>query len=187
MAGREKHGAGMLLSRLPLMDENGCHLAVIEAAAGSRNKCKFEPEYGALVLHTVLPLGTSFPYAFGFIPSTLADDGDPIDVLVLLDEPVPPGTVVPARIVGILEAEQTKGGQTVRNDRVLAVAEKSECYGEVRKLKDVAKHVLKRIERFFVFYHGEQGVQFQPLGWHGKDAAETAVDKAHKTFRRKDE
>jgi len=174
--------AGMQLSRLPLQDEKGCYLAVIEAAAGSRNKCKFEPDYGALVLHTVLPLGVSFPYAFGFIPSTHADDGDPIDVLVLLDEPVQPGTVVPARLLGILEAEQTEDGETVRNDRVLAVAEKSECYRQVHGLKNVDKHVLRRIERFFVFYHGEQGVEFRPLGWRGKTTAAAAVQKAHKAY-----
>ncbi len=180
-----KKDAGMHLSRLPLKDDQDRYLAVIEAAAGSRNKCKFEPAYGALVLHSVLPLGYSFPYAFGFLPSTRAEDGDPIDVLVLLDEPVPPGTVVPARLVGILEAEQTEDGETLRNDRLLAVADKSECYGEVHKLKDVAADVLKRIEQFFIFYHGEKHVEFRPLGWHGADAAESAAAKAHKAYRRK--
>src|SRR5438309_393001 len=137
MSRPQPQDAGMHLSRLPVQDEHGNYLTVIEAAAGSRNKCKFEPQYGAMVLHSVLPLGCSFPYAFGFIPSTCADDGDPLDVLVLLDEPVQPGTVVPARLVGILEAEQSEDGKTVRNDRVLAVAAKSECYREVSKLKNV--------------------------------------------------
>ena len=179
-AGTQSHG--LQLCRLPLRNADGCDLTVVEAAAGSRNKCKFEPEFGALVLHSVLPLGTSFPYAFGFVPSTRADDGDPIDVLVLLDEPVQPGTVVPARLVGILEAEQSEHGETLRNDRLLAVADKSECYREVHKLKHVANHVRKRIEEFFVFYHGMKGVEFRPLGWHGKAAAEAAVAKAHKAF-----
>ena len=75
----------LALDRLPLRAQQGVYHAVIEAPAGSRNKCKFEPALGVMVLHKVLPLGLSYPYSFGFIPRTEGDDGDPLDVLVLMD------------------------------------------------------------------------------------------------------
>jgi hypothetical protein len=94
------------LDALPLRDPGGDWLAVIEASQGSRHKFKYKAAWRAFELSGVLPLGMSFPYDFGFLPSTLGDDGDPLDVLVLADEALPPGSVVPCRIVGVIEAEQ---------------------------------------------------------------------------------
>jgi len=111
-----------ILTELPVQDESGRYLAIVEAKAGSRNKYKYEPRLGVLTLHRVLPLGTSFPYSFGFIPSTKGEDGDPLDVVLFMDEAAEPGTVVPCRLAGILVATQSEGGKTVRNDRLLAIA-----------------------------------------------------------------
>ena len=97
---------------LPTRDEDGALLAVVEATQGTRHKLKYRPAWNAFVLHRVLPLGLAFPYDFGFLPSTLGDDGDPLDVLVLADEALPPGTVVPCRIVGAVEAEQQDEGES---------------------------------------------------------------------------
>src|SRR4051812_3998666 len=114
------------LDKLPLTGADGAVRVVVEASAGSRNKLKYEPSLGALELHHVLPLGTSFPYDFGFLPSTRGEDGAPRDAVVFADEPVPPGTAVPCRLVGVIEAEQQKAGEAAqRNDRFLAVARKS--------------------------------------------------------------
>lgn len=99
--------------------EGGCVLVVIETPKGSPNKLAFEPRFGTFVLKGVLPAGAVFPFDFGFVPSTRAEDGDPVDVLVLMDAPVFPGCVVPSRLVGAIEAEQTEGGKAERNDRVL--------------------------------------------------------------------
>ncbi len=121
------------LGTLPAIDDKGRLLAVIEAAAGSRNKLKFDPATGVLALHTMLPLGASFPYAFGFVPSTLGEDGDPLDVMVFLDEQVPPGVVVRCRLVGVILATQTKDGASMRNDRLLAVADKSHHTGVCKR------------------------------------------------------
>ena len=88
------------LDALPARNEAGLWLAVIEATQGTRHKLKYRPEWRAFVLSGVLPLGLSFPYDFGFLPSTRGDDGDPLDVLVLADEAMPPGTVAPCRLVG---------------------------------------------------------------------------------------
>ena len=100
--------------------EDDCVLVVIETPKGSPNKLTFEPRYGTFVLKGVLPAGAVFPFDFGFVPSTRADDGDPLDVLVLMDAPVYPGCIVPARLIGVIEAEQTEAGETERNDRLLA-------------------------------------------------------------------
>src|ERR671939_103970 len=91
---------------------------VIETPKGNRNKFKYDEERGLFKLSGVLPMGAVFPFDFGFIPSTLGGDGDPLDVLVLMDEPAFTGCLVPARLIGVVEAEQTEEGETQRNDRL---------------------------------------------------------------------
>src|SRR5215471_878934 len=100
------------VNQLPAVDPDTGRLnVVIDTPKGSRNKYKFNEQHGDWRLSKVLPLGMTFPYDFGFLPSTRGEDGDPLDVLVLLDEPAFPGCVVPARLIGILEAAQTQEGQ----------------------------------------------------------------------------
>jgi len=170
------------LGRLPAFDDKDRLHAVIEATAGSRNKLKFVSGTGVLELHTMLPLGTSFPYAFGFVPSTLGEDGDPLDVMVFLDEQVPPGVVVPCRLVGVILATQTKDGALMRNDRLLAVADKSHMYRRVKELADIDREVLQEIELFFQFYNAQKGEEFTPLGRHGAKRAKALVSKGMRVF-----
>jgi inorganic pyrophosphatase len=173
-----------LLHELPPQDGKGNWHAVIEAAQGTRNKLKYLPELGALSLHAVLPLGTSFPYDFGFVPSTVGDDGDPLDVLVFMDQPVPPGTVVPCRLIGVIEAQQKeKGEKARRNDRLLAVAAKTHRYGQWQKLGDVPDNVLEEIERFFVFYNQQKGVTFKPLARRGPMHAKELLAQGQRLFK----
>src|ERR1051325_7710078 len=82
--------------------------AIIETPRGSRNKYKYDERTGLFKISKVLPAGAAFPYDFGFIPNALAEDGDPLDVLILMDEPAYPGCLIPARAIGVLEAEQGK-------------------------------------------------------------------------------
>src|SRR3982074_1678355 len=96
-------------TRLPL-NKDGLVIVVVETPSGSGNKLKFDPELGCYALDRTLPAGLLFPFAFGFIPQTTADDGDPLDAIVLLDSPVYPGTVVQARLIGLIEAEQRDAG-----------------------------------------------------------------------------
>jgi inorganic pyrophosphatase len=173
-----------LLSDLPVRNDDGDFLAVVEASAHSRNKYKYEPKLGALVLHRVLPLGTSFPYSFGFIPSTRAEDGDPIDVVLFMDEPAAPGTIVPCRLVGILEATQTSKGKTVRNDRLLAVAVDSPQYARCEDIGDFSDTVLDEMARFFAFYNKQDGKVFKVRRRRGKGAARKAVERAHRDARK---
>ena len=170
------------LDRLPLVDADGHYRAVVEACQGSRNKLKYEPGLQAFELHLVLPLGTAFPYDFGFFPSTRTEDGDPLDVLLLMDEGVPAGTVVPCRPVGVIDAEQVgaEDRRPVRNDRVLAVAASSHRHARCHRLADLAPEVLDEIERFFVFYNRQRGIDFRPLGRGGVQRARQRVEAARR-------
>jgi inorganic pyrophosphatase len=141
---------------------------VIEASAGTRTKFKFDEQRGAFELHHVIPPGTAFPLDFGFLPGTKGDDGDPLDALVFTDEPTPVGCVVPARIVGVIEARQSRRGKKPnRNDRFIAVASASHSYDAWRAIADVPPKLLEAIEAFFVTYNAQRDTKFEPVGRRG--------------------
>lgn len=123
----------------------------------------------------ILPIGASFPFDFGFIPSTQAEDGDPIDALVLTEEPAFVGCVLPVRLIGAIIAEQTKKGKTVRNDRLLAVIETPHNPPVVRSIEELGETRLREIEHFFVSYNEVEGKEFSILGRYGPDEAEELV------------
>src|SRR5918997_31212 len=165
--------------RLPAFSGDGgqCNV-VIETPKGSRNKFDFDPELGLFRLGGVLPLGAVFPFDFGFVPSTLGGDGDPLDVLVLMDEPAFTGCLVPSNLIGVMEAEQTEEGETSRNDRLIAVAAKSRNHREIKALDQIAENLVREVEHFFVSYNEVKGKRFRPLGWSGPDRAKELVDEA---------
>lgn len=151
---------------------------IIETPKGCRNKYKFSPEMGAFKLSKVLPEGMVFPYDFGFIPGTHAEDGDPIDVLLLMDQPAFPGCVIESRLIGVMEAEQTKNGKSERNDRLIAVAEENHSYSDLKNLTDVNKTLLDDIGQFFVNYHEARGSRFKVLDIRGPKQAYRLLEKA---------
>jgi inorganic pyrophosphatase len=103
---------------------------------------------------------------------------------VFMDQPVPPGTVVPCRVIGVIEAEQKEKGQKARrNDRLLAVAAKTHRYGLWEKLADAPANVLEEIERFFVFYNQQKGVTFKPLGRRGPAHAKELLAQGQRLFK----
>ena len=168
------------ISALDPWDAQGRLRAVIEAPRGCANKLKFRPELGVFELHKVLPLGCAFPFDFGFVPGTLGEDGDPLDVLVVMDEPTSPGVVVPCRLLGAIEAAQrpikdTRSRRGTRNDRLIAVAAQSHRHEHCRALRDLGDGVLSEMERFFVFYNEQKEVRFTPLGRAGAAAAKRLV------------
>lgn len=149
---------------------------IIETTKGSRNKLDYEPELGVFELAGVLPEGSVFPYDFGFIPSTEGEDGDPLDVLVLLDESVSTGCLITARLIGVIEAKQKeKDGAVQRNDRLLAVATRAHIHSHVKHLKDLTPQMTEEIEHFFVSYNETKGKSFQPLGRKGPEQALATV------------
>ena len=168
------------LDKLPYRDaENDSLLAVIETPRGSRNKYDYDPDLRLFRLAAVLPEGTVFPYDFGFFPSTKAEDGDPLDVLVLLDESVPPGTTVTVRLIGAIRAEQRKKGEKwIRNDRLLAVATHAHTHGNVESIKDLNSKMLDEIEAFFEHYNRLKQSEFKPIDRVGAKKAEKLLKDA---------
>jgi inorganic pyrophosphatase len=164
----------------PLDKKEGLVQVIIETPAKSRNKFAYDPDQGIFALKKVLPAGMVFPYDFGFLPQTLAPDGDPIDVLLLMDEPAFPGCAVRARLVGVIEGEQLDGKKKIRNDRLIAVAEANHQYANVRKLKDLPSQWMKEVQDFFVNYHNLEGKKYRLLGCRGADAAMTLIKEAMK-------
>jgi inorganic pyrophosphatase len=158
---------------------------VIETPKGSRNKYEYDEKLGLFKLGGVLTLGASFPFDFGFVPSTLGGDGDPLDVLVLMDEPAFAGCLVRTRLVGVVEAEQTeRDGETTRNDRLIGVAADSRLHTRVRTLESLGTTLLEQIEHFFVSYNQAKGKVFKPLGRFGPERALELVEEGMKQFRR---
>src|SRR5256714_14427182 len=126
---------------------------VIETPKGSRNKYAFDPEQKVFELKKVLPAGMAFPYDFGFIPSTTAEDGDPVDVLVLMDEPAFPGCLLKCRLIGIIEGVQGEKKEKERNDRIVAVEDAQHSYSHIEHIDDLGEEVVEEIEKVFVNYH----------------------------------
>src|SRR5579863_10048834 len=126
---------------------------VIETPKGSRNKFAFDPDARVFQLKKVLPAGMAFPYDFGFVPSTTAEDGDPIDALVLMDEPAFPGCLLRCRPVGVIEGEKGKKGDKERNDRIVAIEQGNHRWAHVKHIEDLGKQFVRELEEFFVNYH----------------------------------
>jgi inorganic pyrophosphatase len=121
-----------------------------------------------------------FPYDFGFVPSTRAEDGDPIDVLLLMDEQAFPGCVVESRLIGVIEAEQQEDGRTTRNDRLVAVAKESHSHSNLRELRDLNRKLLRELGEFFANYQQLSGARFKVLGYKGPREAMALLAKAIK-------
>ncbi|MCA1619174.1 MAG: inorganic diphosphatase [Acidobacteria bacterium] len=165
-------------------DDEGLNV-VVETPKGSRNKYEYDERLGLFKLGGVLLSGASFPFDFGFVPSTLGGDGDPLDVLVLMDEPAFAGCLVRTRLVGVVEAEQTeRDGETTRNDRLVGVAADSRLLARVRTLEALGPDLLEEIEHFFVSYNAIKGKVFKPLGRFGPRRAMKLVEEGMKRFRR---
>jgi len=167
------------ISKLPAFDrESGDFNVIIDTPKGSRNKFSWDEKRGLFALAGVLPTGAVFSYDFGFIPNTRGGDGDPLDVLVLMDEPAFAGCLVRSRLLGVIEAEQTEKGETERNDRLIAVASKSRTSGDLKSITDLNPKLLDEIEHFFISYNEVKGKKFKPLGRYGPERARKLVARS---------
>jgi inorganic pyrophosphatase len=161
------------LTSLPLQldaDKFECR-AIIETPRGSRNKFDYDPDSNLFLLAGLLPEGMLFPYDFGFLPSTLGDDGDPLDIMVLMDAPGHVGCLMDVRIVGIIEAEQTQNGKSEKNNRLLGVAVHSYSHEDLRSIDQIGKTVLSQVEEFFISYNKQRGKKFKVTGTAGPKKA----------------
>ncbi len=151
---------------------------VIETPKASRNKFAFDVDERIFELSKVLPAGMTFPYDFGFVPSTKADDGGPVDVLVLMDEPAFPGCVLTCRPVGVIQGEQGDKKKKVRNDRIVAVEREAYSWAHVKTIADLGKEFCLELEQFFVNYHSLSKQQYKILGIKGPSHARKLVKSA---------
>lgn len=151
---------------------------VIETPKGSRNKYAFDPEQKIFELKKVLPAGMAFPYDFGFVPSTIAGDGDPLDVLVLMDEPAFPGCLLQCRVIGVIEGRQGKKKAKERNDRIVAIESANHSYAHVKHIHDLGKKFIREIEEFFVNYHDLTGKKYRILDVCGPTEARRCIEKS---------
>ncbi len=154
------------------MSKNVVH-ALIEIPLGSRNKYEYNERTGRIHLDRVLYSAMNYPAEYGHIENTLAPDGDPVDILVIVREPTFPGCVVPARVLGYLA--------TVDNGRedykLIAVADCDPRYDHVQKLSDLAEHDLKEISNFFQHYKVLQGISVEVGEYHGLEDALRVIDE----------
>jgi inorganic pyrophosphatase len=156
---------------------------LVEIAKGSRTKYELDEASGRLRLDRVLHSSVHYPTDYGFIPKTLAPDGDHLDVLLIVEEPAVPGRLQEARPVGILEMSDEKG----RDQKVLAVPTGDPRFAQVHTLEDVPRHWLREIHTFFDTYKSlESGKEPEVRGWRGAEAAWRAIDAARRSFEERE-
>lgn len=148
--------------------------AIIEIPAGSQNKYEFDKEKGVLRLDRVLYSPVHYPTDYGYVENTLEEDGDPIDVLVLVTNPTVPGCIVDTRVIGVLSMADDKGV----DNKLLGVAAKDPRWAHVKDLSDVPPHRLREIEHFFKTYKDLEGKTTEIKGWFGVDVARETLEKA---------
>ncbi len=151
---------------------------IIDTPRGSRNKFKFDEELGCFKLSRILPVGHVFPYDFGSIPGTRGEDGDALDVLVVMDEPAFPGCLITTRLIGVLVACQAEKGRTISNDRLIGVPQTPDNMPTIHELLVLGTSVLAQIEHFFVSYNAAQHRRFVPVRRLGAAHAERLLRRA---------
>ena len=163
----------MDLARIPAQPKPGVINVLVEIVGGSKNKYEFDKEMGAMILDRVLFSSVQYPYDYGFVPNTLADDGDPLDGMVIMDEPTFPGCVIAARPIGMLE--MIDGGD--RDEKILCVPDKDPRYANVKSLADFDSHRLDEIAEFFKTYKNLEKKVTEILGWKDVDAVQPLIEE----------
>jgi inorganic pyrophosphatase len=147
--------------------------AVVEIPSGSSNKYEFDVHLGVFRLDRVLYSPVHYPADYGFIPSTLADDGDPLDILIIISRPTFPGCLLEARPVGMLEMVDDKG----IDEKILAVAQHDPRYDRIKDLSDVEPHILQEIEHFFNVYKNLERKTSLTFGWSKRAVAHERIQR----------
>jgi inorganic pyrophosphatase len=169
----------MRLHELPAHDDEGHLRVVVESPRGSRLKLKYQPELAIFTVARPLVLGVSYPFDWGFVPSTEAEDGDPLDAMVLLDAPTYPGVVVACEPIGVVRVEQrAKKGGRERNDRVIASPVQAPRFDGLRDARRLPKRTRDEIERFFLAAVTLERKDVKLLGWGAIREARALVGRA---------
>jgi inorganic pyrophosphatase len=169
---------------LPPFTEDGDVHVVVETPRGSRAKFAYDPKLETFALSKSLLTGLTYPHDWGFVPSTKADDGDPLDIMVIHDAATFPGLVVTCRVIGILQIEQKSGKKSERNDRLFAVPRRSHSERALRDVRDLTKPIQEELEKFFIATDELEDKKLNILDWKGPKAAVQAIKGAAKSFAR---
>jgi len=171
---------------LPSLTDDGDVHVVIETPRGSRAKLAWDAKLETFSLSKSLLTGLTYPHDWGFVPSTKADDGDPLDIMVIHDAATFPGLVVSCRIIGILQIEQKSKKRIERNDRLFAVPRRSHSEYALKDVTDLTRPVREELEKFFIATDELEDKTLSIIGWKGSKAAMRAIKEAAKAFTRED-
>jgi inorganic pyrophosphatase len=152
---------------------------IVEIPKGKRNKFELDKDTGLIKLDRYLYSASVYPGDYGFIPQTLAEDGDPLDILVMVNEPTFSGCLIEARVVGMFRMKD-KGADDFK---VLGLPNADPLFGHVKRLEDVPPHFLLEVEHFFGTYKQLEGAHTESLGWIGAEAATQEVRDSVDRFR----
>ena len=153
---------------------------------GGRNKYEFDKDTGRLTLDRVNGTTGTYPADYGYIPGTLCDDGDPLDIMVIHDAATFPGIVLTCRIIGILQIEQKSKAKAERNDRLFAVPRRSHFEQGLRDVRDLSKPIQQELEKFFIATDELEDKKLEIVGWKGPKIAMKAIKDSAKTFSKDD-
>ncbi len=156
---------------------------VVEIGRNSTNKYEYDPRLQLFRLDRTLYSPMHFPGDYGFIPGTIAEDDEPIDILALVEQPSFPGCLIRVRPVGMLDMVE----ESQYDHKILAVPERSPRYDQIRNLNDVPPHVLTEIQHFFEIYKELEGKADQIKGWQDADDARSAIAESRKRYLEMDE
>ncbi|WP_291693791.1 inorganic diphosphatase [Bradyrhizobium sp.] len=172
---------------LPSFTDDGDVHAVVETPRGSRAKFAYDPKLETFALSKSLLTGLTYPHDWGFVPSTKADDGDPLDIMVIHDAATFPGMVITCRVIGILQIEQKSKKKSERNDRLFAVPRRSHSERSLKDVADLSKPIREELEKFFIATDELEDKKLNILGWKGPKVALDAIKDAGKSFAKEDE
>jgi len=161
---------------------------IVEIPKNSTNKYEYDCHLGVFRLDRALYSPMHYPGDYGFIPRTLADDGDPIDVLVLMDEPAFPGCVLTCRLIGVIEGETVEDGGATRNDRLIGIETNTHTFAAIKTIDDLGDHFLEELKVFFSGYHQLSDHEYRVIAARGprvaRDHVEEAIKRAPSEARR---
>lgn len=165
----------MAYDDLPIGDE-APHIVnmVVEIPSGSRNKIEFDRRLGVFRLDRVLYSTVHYPGDYGFVPSTMAQDGDPLDIIAFVTEPTFSGCLLSVRPIGLLEMADEKG----RDEKILAVPAHDPRFDEIKDISDLSPHRRREIEYFFEIYKELEHKESAVIGWRGLSAAHRTIRAA---------
>src|SRR6201981_1116446 len=172
------------LINLPPFSEDGDVCVVVETPRGSRAKFDYDPKLKAFTLSKSLLTGLTYPPDWGFVPSTKADDGDPIDIMVVHDAATFPGIVLPCRVIGVLQIEQKRKGKAEQNTRLFAAPRRSPSAQGLQDIRALSKPSRQELEKFFIATDELEDKKLEIIGWKGPKIAMKTIKDGAKSFSR---